>query len=128
MVIRKDQMDKLSSRLSRRNIDSYTREIRHLYPSGSVDYCDTGLRQIIEEDQVTAQSLKITESADIWRFISLRYLPEIRGGTRLIPAVASIVLNNTQSPAKERLDFLQRHAVTSLKERHWHKGNDLQLR
>jgi hypothetical protein len=119
MVIRTEQMAKLSEDFYRRQHEAYVREARRQYPGATAGYDDAELRRIIERDQERALALKITEPRDVWRYIGLRYSPELQGDSKLIRAIVTRVLNNVDAAAKKRLDFIEQNAVTSLRDHRW---------
>lgn len=122
LKIRPEQLAALSEDFLDRLTDSYLKAVRNHYPEAAAAYDDLALRNTITEDEAAADSLDIREVQDVWRYISLRYLPELQTAPALTRAVVSKVLNNTEAAAAERLDFLQAHVLPSLKKHAWYRN------
>lgn len=108
-------MTELTEAFANRRRELFIRELRRQYPAAAAR-SEWDLTSVVLEDEKTAGTLGITASKDLWRFLALRWSPELLNNARLYRPVVEMVLNNRDVPAGDRLDFLERQAVTSLRE------------
>ncbi|NJO18624.1 MAG: hypothetical protein HC877_23725 [Thioploca sp.] len=85
----------------------FIQQLRCDYPQQTTKTNPQKLELLVEQSYLNAQELEIFDEENIYRFISLQFLPKELLESPFIQSVLIRVLNNFNLSATKRLDFIE---------------------
>lgn len=111
MRIRSEQMRSLEHSIQERHKREFVNRLRRDYPEATGSLDDQQLTERTEQGYANAQELEIFSTEDIYRFLTLQFLPEDVLKSPLTQSVLIRVLNNLNLSASKRLDFIEKNVA-----------------
>lgn len=111
LSIRSDQMQVLEHDIKQRHKEEFVQQLRQDYPERTVEMDEQQLQKLVEQGYENAEELEIFENQDIYRFISLNFLPKELFESAFIQSVIIRVLNNFDLSGTKRMDFIEHNIM-----------------
>jgi hypothetical protein len=109
LVIRAGQIDAVEQRLRVRIQEEFAARLKADFPEQTAPLSETELRVQVADGYQAAEALAITDRADIYRFLKLRFLPPAALESSVARLAFYRVLTDPEKDAGRRLDFIERH-------------------
>jgi len=94
LSIHPEQMQSLKYDLEQRHKEEFVQQLQQDYPMPTMTMDNRQLQELVAQGYENAKELEIVEKRDIYRFISLNFLPKELLDSPFIQSVLIRVLNN----------------------------------
>ncbi|OQW92194.1 MAG: hypothetical protein BWK78_02415 [Thiotrichaceae bacterium IS1] len=111
LSIHPEQMQSLERDIEQRHKEEFVQQLQQDYPVPTGKMDEQQLQELVVQGYENAKELEFFEKRDIYRFISLNFLPKELLDSPFVQSVLIRVLNNFNCSGTQRMDFIEHNIV-----------------